>query len=783
MEIAFYLGGLYLDATSNNYGGVESSTLSLSKFLSLSGHNVDVIGENVSELKYERFNVLNVNIVREYKEYDIVIYVNTTKKTNNPALKSKKNLLWVHNNFNEDFTFDGINKDNINNVLNFYDKVLFVSYTLLKVFTNFFKKNKDKLDVLYNVVDIDLLHLPIPFIEREDLCLYTSSPNRGLQKLINDWPSFKKKNPSYKLLICGPSYSYTHKQNDPDLDIYYLGSLDKDSLYKVMSRVKYWMYPGDYPETFCISALEALYHNCIPVIKQGSYGSSIYEILGDFYTDYDTFINSEITPDFKPYNFDKSENYIVKKYNPFKTSNKLTKIYRDMSNNLEVDATFIISMDNSESKMMEIKKEVDKLPPYLKNKVFNVKAIDGNNIPENLNYNLYPNWKIPDHLNDWYSRNMTKGEVGCALSHYKIWELSKKRGYSKILILEEDFKVSDFEIPLGAVPSDNDYDIFYLGCQERGNSVSFNEYVSKVDYGWLAHAYILTDNAIEELLRNDYINRLIPVDDYLPLMYTKSDIRSDYTQYYSDINSSLNAYSLKKSFITQSSDKNTSQTLNTDEVNVYNTPEESLVEKKEGLQNWSSYVLYDYTKHLNPAFKNHEYDLIIDEPIDSVFHLNAFSKEYCSNVKAMAEYKNKWTEGRHDHYPTYDVLLNDLDPVFNEKYTDFLNTYVRNLCIHKFSLEGRKWGLFQCENFIIKYTPDRQGHLSLHHDASDLSCVLSLNENYEGGGTWFSRQNYLVKGSTGDLTIHPGQITHRHGARPVNLGVRYVLVSFMRASG
>ena len=54
----------------------------------------------------------------------------------------------------------------------------------------------------------------------------------------------------------------------------------------------------------------------------------------------------------------------------------------------------------------------------------------------------------------------------------------------------------------------------------------------------------------------------------------------------------------------------------------------------------------------------------------------------------------------------------------------------------------------------------------------------SLNENFDGGGTYFERQKFLLKNQTGHVSIHPGNITHRHGARPIENGVRYVLVTF-----
>ena len=84
------------------------------------------------------------------------------------------------------------------------------------------------------------------------------------------------------------------------------------------------------------------------------------------------------------------------------------------------------------------------------------------------------------------------------------------------------------------------------------------------------------------------------------------------------------------------------------------------------------------------------------------------------------------------------------------------------------------------ENFIIKYESTGQAALELHHDSSDFTILTALNDDFEGGGTWFHNQKTLVKNPVGGATFHPGAITHLHGGRPVSSGVRYIIVSFCR---
>ena len=82
---------------------------------------------------------------------------------------------------------------------------------------------------------------------------------------------------------------------------------------------------------------------------------------------------------------------------------------------------------------------------------------------------------------------------------------------------------------------------------------------------------------------------------------------------------------------------------------------------------------------------------------------------------------------------------------------------------------------------MARYTTDRQSHLSLHHDFSHITMVVKLNDEFEGGGTWFPKYNKLSNPKrVGTATLHPGMITHLHGARPIYAGKRYICVSFMR---
>lgn len=189
-------------------------------------------------------------------------------------------------------------------------------------------------------------------------------------------------------------------------------------------------------------------------------------------------------------------------------------------------------------------------------------------------------------------------------------------------------------------------------------------------------------------------------------------------------------------------------------------------------------------RFVSSGIKCKEYDLCIDElghkGFSNIFTGHLLTKAFCKQAIALAEYKNIWTTDRHENYPTTDVLIGDLG--LNAAYeSNVLREYIYPAAKHMWNLEGKEWDSENLcsETFLVKYRPEAQAHLSLHHDSSQYTCVVALNEDFEGGGTFFYRQKLVSKGKTGSFTLHPGQITHRHGAKPVTSGIRYVLISFV----
>jgi hypothetical protein len=66
---------------------------------------------------------------------------------------------------------------------------------------------------------------------------------------------------------------------------------------------------------------------------------------------------------------------------------------------------------------------------------------------------------------------------------------------------------------------------------------------------------------------------------------------------------------------------------------------------------------------------------------------------------------------------------------------------------------------------------DGTGITEKHH----MSGLIYLNDSYDGGEIYFSKQNLLIKPKTGDLLIFPGNINYPHEVKVITSGSRYTV--------
>jgi predicted 2-oxoglutarate/Fe(II)-dependent dioxygenase YbiX len=126
---------------------------------------------------------------------------------------------------------------------------------------------------------------------------------------------------------------------------------------------------------------------------------------------------------------------------------------------------------------------------------------------------------------------------------------------------------------------------------------------------------------------------------------------------------------------------------------------------------------------------------------------------------------------------------------------DAFNTTIARAFRHAASVYGREFEWFELPK-VLRYGPSNYygSHAdNCHRERNqdywtkmidrDVSLLIYLNEEFQGGGLWFEKFNYEYQPRVGDLLLFPSDNRYKHAAKPVESGIRYVLVSWGAFAG
>jgi glycosyltransferase involved in cell wall biosynthesis len=187
-------------------------------------HNGELHGEykGVSYLDHKEFRY----------NCDLLLIVKVPELVDNPEIKRVKGVLFYTNTVDEK---DKLLPRRVERM----DKIYALS--------NWHKDNLlggvDKVEVLYHGI------YPEKYKggeKKKNLCIYTSSPDRGLQHLRGFWPKIKEQVPDAELIT-----AYNGKSEAEMVELY--------------RKADFWLYPCCGGELYCISGIEAQASGCFPV--------------------------------------------------------------------------------------------------------------------------------------------------------------------------------------------------------------------------------------------------------------------------------------------------------------------------------------------------------------------------------------------------------------------------------------------------------------------------------------------------------------------------------------
>ncbi|CAF95848.1 unnamed protein product, partial [Tetraodon nigroviridis] len=139
---------------------------------------------------------------------------------------------------------------------------------------------------------------------------------------------------------------------------------------------------------------------------------------------------------------------------------------------------------------------------------------------------------LPRYKDPYSGRVLTRGEIGCFLSHHSIWTQVLERGLEKVLVLEDDVRFEPrFKRRLQAIMDDIDraqldWDLIYVGrkrmqVQQPERSVDGVNNLVEADYSYWTLGYALSRRGARKLLAADPFTKMLPVDEFLPILYNK----------------------------------------------------------------------------------------------------------------------------------------------------------------------------------------------------------------------------------------------------------------------
>ena len=151
-------------------------------------------------------------------------------------------------------------------------------------------------------------------------------------------------------------------------------------------------------------------------------------------------------------------------------------------------------------------------------------------------------------------------------------------------------------------------------------------------------------------------------------------------------------------------------------------------------------------------------------------NLDFFTKSECESIVNDFEKNKEHIKLSTDHgverISSYEIDIKHLSNPIKDLIGQKIETILK-------PITGGKVGMV----FGVKYSLDTKSYMSAHYDCNSYSCVISLNDDFHGGGTYFPLKGEIIKSEVGrGYLFKADTIKSYHEAYPITSGVRYVLV-------
>ncbi len=263
-------------------GGSQSALCYLAMTLAELGHNIFLLNNITSPQISCGVSCLPVNSVNVdfWSQVDFIIVLNLAgygKIFKNFCGSSTQLILWNQHSYDQPSIQALADKEEKNS----YDYFVFISEWQKENFIQEFELDPQKILILRNSISpvfenlFDLDEKILTAKTDSPVLVYTSTPFRGLELLLDIFPKIQSEHPDVKLRIYSSMKVYQVSESEDEsmfgkmynqfrgmLGVEYIGSLPQPQLAKELKKASILTYPNTFAETSCIAVMEAMASGC-----------------------------------------------------------------------------------------------------------------------------------------------------------------------------------------------------------------------------------------------------------------------------------------------------------------------------------------------------------------------------------------------------------------------------------------------------------------------------------------------------------------------------------------
>lgn len=250
------------DYLGRGLGGTESTFVLLARALAKLGHHIEVYNCCFKDGVYDGVSWKSLWSIDQNKKIDVVISLRLLETFKEYKFNSPIRAVWIH-----DEALQGASQLDENGDVNMW---ISVSVTQKEFIERKEVIRPENWFVTRNAFDEEIYTDSLRKIKKvKNQVIYCSVPDRGLKSLFEMWSEIKERIPDAKLVVTGSFalWGVSDEENNRIFkeiydkvfklkDVTIFQRLSKYELSKFQAESEVMLYPTDFNEMFCISALE-----------------------------------------------------------------------------------------------------------------------------------------------------------------------------------------------------------------------------------------------------------------------------------------------------------------------------------------------------------------------------------------------------------------------------------------------------------------------------------------------------------------------------------------------